>query len=1343
MRVVHFPCGPAANESELLAIEHLKSRLVSAPGSDEWVLLSNLAFSANSLQADEIDIVVIGPPGVRVLEVKHWTARWINDNDPVLDQEIDKLTAKARRIGTTLRATLPDLPFVGGAILLTRQLSGAGRSGEGPRRGVPIMSLEQWRAAVDIDSPRRVTDQHVRTLARLLEPRSPLAIDGSLRRLAGYTNLEPLSEREDRFHRVYKGIHGVRRDRVVLHLYDLSASEAKGAEAKARRESVALRLLQRHAWAPGILDSFQPVPGYPGEMFFFTVVDPLAPTVEDRATDSTWESSARVIFARNAARALGEMHVALHEGLPMVHRNITPRTLLVRHDNSPILTGFDRPKIPSDVSVASLGPPGGKWEVTTAPEVRSQGLGAADVRSDVFSLCKSLMAAFKERQEDQLCQGAIDVLRKGLVELPQDRWTADQLADGLAALLGEPVPVQPPPPARYWTEDQVVGFRDHDYRIVGRLGSGGVGTTFKVVGVDRATGEDVGTYVAKVAHSSETGQGVLRAYNLARSHLGRHPGLSAIYEVAKQWKENDFSALLTWVDGAPLSDWLGLLPLLAEELREASADRLVVRWAASTCEALDVLHRNGLVHGDVSPRNLILSGGEVVLTDYDFVAKIGERVAAPGTLLYSSPSYVEGRDSAPSDDIYATAASYFHVLFEREPFQYAGSPDKSRGLNWEGVERGTAPMLAEFLDRATHPDPTRRFCSAAEALAVLRPVGSATPAHLAKPTEGSDLPTWPSRQSQLVEGHVEWLLSLLKSYPGSPFGNPETRGLDSDFAAQTYVPTALEQTLLEGIRGRRARLVVLCGNAGDGKTAMLQHLASRLGLGSHRSSERVVEGRMNDGMVVRINLDGSASWQGRSSDQILDEFLAPFRFGAPVEDIVHLLAINDGRLLEWIDTGEQTHLREALSELLEERVERFPYIRFISLNHRSLVGGVNGDRTAVDSGFVHQLIDQLFGGDRAAEIWAPCATCSAQTRCEVRRAQRLFGPAALTTNDDGATCARAHDRLVGALQAVHLRGEVHITARELRAALVYILFGVHSCADYHGSPDPHPLPFWDRAFDAASPFRQGELLRELTHLDPALESHPQVDRHLLRGLEIDECRTAPAYGPPLHSARRRAYFEWTTEHLVQVARDTLDSGVEALGLARGRYLEEFRSVALGIDAAAERRRRDICERLCRGIARLEDLPPQALDRPDVVPLRIRPRTPTETAFWVEKPIGSFSLECDLPPEWVGVERLHRHVFLVYRYRDGREERLRLGADLFHLLLELSDGYQLGDLSTDDTFAHLSIFVQRLVREDDRELLAWSPTEEEAIFRVSAQVDDREGIALQRVVLTRVLARGER
>lgn len=142
-----------------------------------------------------------------------------------------------------------------------------------------------------------------------------------------------------------------------------------------------------------------------------------------------------------------------------------------------------------------------------------------------------------------------------------------------------------------------------------------------------------------------------------------------------------------------------------------------------------------------------------------------------------------------------------------------------------------------------------------------------------------------------------------------------------------------------------------------------------------------------------------------------------------------------------------------------------------------------------------------------------------------------------------------------------------------------------------------------------------------------------------------------------------------------------------------------------------------------------------------MPLRITPRTPTETTFWVEKTFASFRLEPDIPSN-AEVDRLHRHAFLIYCYRSGREERLRMGAELFHLLLELSDGYQLGDVSTDDAFAHLSIFVQRLIREDERKLLAWNPMREHVLYKVSAQMERTHEGFRQRLLLSPLSEEGE-
>ena len=237
------------------------------------------------------------------------------------------------------------------------------------------------------------------------------------------------------------------------------------------------------------------------------------------------------------------------------------------------------------------------------------------------------------------------------------------------------------------------------------------------------------------------------------------------------------------------------------------------------CEALGVLHRNGLVHGDVSPSNMIVSNGDLVLTDYDFVVKVGEQAGSPGTVMYCSSSYLEGRPAASADDFYALAASFFHVLFEKEPFSYDGSQAKERGLNWDGVEHEDYPTVAAFLAKATNPDPEQRFASVAEAKSALSLPNRTDAKELDETVASSDRDATepPLESSVRRENEVPWLQSLLQSYPGSRWGNSETRGLDTDFAEQTYVETKLEEALYRDVLSRKVRLVILCGNAGDEK----------------------------------------------------------------------------------------------------------------------------------------------------------------------------------------------------------------------------------------------------------------------------------------------------------------------------------------------------------------------------------------------------------------------------------------------------------------------------------------------------------------------------------------------
>ncbi|MDE0102108.1 MAG: NERD domain-containing serine/threonine-protein kinase [Bryobacterales bacterium] len=1338
MKVRPVHCGPFANRSETDAFRSVKAGLASLRGDGEWVLLTNLTISIDhQLQSDEIDMVAVGPPGVRVIEVKHWANRhW-----PLAETEADRVAMKARQVGAVLRGQIPATSQVEQVVLLTQPANEITKFiRRDPIRDVRFYSLKNWRKAVNANGPQIFDAEQVARIARLLALERGVSDEGTLRRLAGYVNLERLDTRRDGFHRVFRGMHSVSRDRAILHLFDMSAGSAKGAEDEARGHYNSIRRLQRFRWAARILDSFQDVPGYTGEMSFYSIVYLDAPCLADRADDPSWDLSARLGFSKSAIQAVRELHETTGpDGQPMVHGNLSADTILVLHDNTAALGDLG---IPQARPATDPTDPNGNQQAQRSPGLigaREREDALSGLESDIFGLHAALGQLFKHAAGTRQAAEATRVLKSWISGVSSKPMSADlgRLARSLGRVRVKSVSL-PALPSRFWTEGQEVSFRGRSYRIVARLGSAGSATAFKVVELDPSTGEELRVFVAKVAHDRLSGDLIRNSHQLVRRAVGMQPGLSTVFEVATEWRADEFTALMSWVDGIPVAEFAGKLTLLARN-EDTDAQDLAVRWMCSMLEAIDALHRNGLVHGGVSPQNMIVSGENLVLTDCDCVTRIGDAVTSRGAALFCSPSREVGEPASPKHDVHALAASFFQIIFDREPFPRDGDSILKGELDWDQEERKSYPALARFLDRAVDAGSGNSFASAGSALEALRAAVStgrsthpvATGAlHSSAATDGGGLvPGGPLQTTALPSerqpNEVPWLGQLLESYPGSRRGNRETRGLDTEFARKTYVETDLEAELWSRIMGREVSLVILCGNAGDGKTALLQHLADELGIGRHKSSRRIVDQVLEDGTRVRMNLDGSAAYEGLSANQLLDGFLEPFTDGGRSGEGVHLLAVNDGRLLEWIHSEPtNTPLKESLLRLLDDpgALGDHSHIAFHHLNRSPRVGEVSLTDGEVTTKFLDRLVMGLYGGTEAAKTWEPCTTCSARERCKVYQAARVFGPDSLP---DKASCdvrKQAQERLFAAFQAVHLRGETHLTVRELRSALVYILFGTRYCEDYHsddsGGAEP---PYWDRAFDPNSPRRQGEVLRELVQMDPALEAHPKVDRRLLRDAVRD---SATADWKELASRRRRAYFEWTDEQIRVVARG--EEPRRCLGLARGRNLMRFRDLPL-LD---NEQREELCQDLCRGIARIGDLPELALARKDIVPLRITPRTPTETAFWTEKPISRFRLEAEslgsiganARPSTSPIGReLHRAAHLTYRYLDGREEKLTMSADLFHRLLRLGKGYQLADISTDDTFARLSIFLQRLVREDDREIMAWNPIRDEIAHRISIEV----------------------
>ena len=1319
-KIIRF--SEPVNASEVVAQTKCKAALDALGDAVPWIVFAGLASSFSPLhQSDDLDLVPIGSRGIFLIEVKHWDAAWINDNLASAEAEAERLTAKAKRLAGRVKRALSDSPQVVQAFLVTREPAGSGLPSS--LRGVRVWTLRDL-ARIFRELPKGVLNEaQVKLLAGTLEPGAKAQMDGKIRRIATYQNLELQSPKDQAFHRIYTGSHQRTKERVILHLYDLSASEEKNPERQAERESRALQMLQKTRFVPRVRDTLRHLPEFPGELFYFTLIDPGAPPLAKRTSDDSWTTKDRIEFAANCCLALHDIHgLTDPDALKIVHRNLCPQSVLVGARNEPVFVNFSLSRLPNTQTLGATAPTTSEYD---APEVRAGGLAAASQLSDVFSLCSSLLTLFGA-DTDEKVEVVRNTLLSGCAEVPEARASLKTIEGKLRACLTvapEPeLPFAPPaegeiPRCDYWSEGQLLPFRDKTMRVVSRLGSGGVGRTFKVEQVDPETGENFGTFVAKVMRSPESGRAALQAYQRVRSHT-TNPGLSVVFETASSWHQDRIVALLKWIEGDSLDSLTGVLPIAAEEAGDAEVETLLIRWLGEVCQSLAAFHSQGLVHGDVSPRNLIYHRGGLTLTDYDLVTTIGKPAWGTGATAYCSAEAQRREPLVPSDDFYALAASLFEVAFNHPAFPSPhGALDKSSGLDWKTGERESLPKLAAFLNQATHSDRERRFATAQAALAALNalcPALVATPA----PSEPASAPvSVPELVIQRSRQQVEWLESLLRIYPGSPHGNIETRGLDSDFALATYVETPLEESLFNTLRDRKTRLVILCGNAGDGKTALLQHLAAKFGVQRHQSATRVWEATTNDGLTLCANLDGAAAWNGRSANDLLDEFFQPFHNGIPSDDIAHLLAINDGRLYDWLENRERTSgaspLTTALRSFLshdDEDEDAPAHVQFISLNHRSLVGGrtPSGEWSA---DFLNRLIHRLLGGEQASQLWSPCLNCEAWDRCTAGpNAHRLLAP---PDTNQGKLGQRLRVRLSDALQAVHQRGQIHITTRELRGVLSYVLFGVNSCSELHNDPGLEPSSHWDMLFSPDTRFRQGELLRELAALDPALEAHPQLDRWLMGRTAREVPKAGPSYpGLWRDSARRRAYIEWNEEQI-----EALTGDKNALPLANGDHLRLSKEAALRTAAANA----ELCGQICRGISQLESLPPLAMQRGGIVPLRVTPRTPTETYFWVEKPQERFRLEAEWPRiHDVPLPVLPRRLNLAYRAADGREDILSMGYELFHTLLSLASGEQLSELRSDDLFANLTIFTQRLAKEDEGHLLAWNPKSDVTLHRLSIQ-----------------------
>ncbi|MDE8650547.1 nuclease-related domain-containing protein [Novosphingobium album (ex Liu et al. 2023)] len=264
MRVVHVPCGPFANASELRAFNAIDQELRRTEGQNTAFVLTNLTHPNPRGQADEIDIVIIGPGGAVVVEVKHWDAAALRQGD-LSDPAAELIVAKSKRIAGKLRSVDPRLGFVPAAFLFTRETGSLKRNGQLPRHAMGVLAYGLKDVPDLVAGPGAPGSVDGNKLANALAVRYNLADAARLKRLGRFDELRLLTDEQDRFQRIFTARDPWTGDRVLLHTYDLSAAPPGEAPAltarRARREFDVIQRFQKSPYLPSLVDTWQALPG--------------------------------------------------------------------------------------------------------------------------------------------------------------------------------------------------------------------------------------------------------------------------------------------------------------------------------------------------------------------------------------------------------------------------------------------------------------------------------------------------------------------------------------------------------------------------------------------------------------------------------------------------------------------------------------------------------------------------------------------------------------------------------------------------------------------------------------------------------------------------------------------------------------------------------------------------------------------------------------------------------------------------------------------------------------------------------------------------------------------------
>jgi serine/threonine protein kinase len=208
---------------------------------------------------------------------------------------------------------------------------------------------------------------------------------------------------------------------------------------------------------------------------------------------------------------------------------------------------------------------------------------------------------------------------------------------------------------------EMVGKQIGSYRIVEKIGQGGMGTVYK--GIHTKLEQEVAIKVL----SSQFSQDLYmreRFFKEAKIQAKfSHPNVVNILNYLEDG-ENIF-LVMEYVNGETIENWLkrdGKLPI-----------EKAITTSLSVLEALDFMHSKGIVHRDIKPSNIMFTDkGHVKVTDFGIAKVIGEKghtkTGITGTYRYMSPEQILGEETGVTSDIYSFGITLYEMVTGMVPF---------------------------------------------------------------------------------------------------------------------------------------------------------------------------------------------------------------------------------------------------------------------------------------------------------------------------------------------------------------------------------------------------------------------------------------------------------------------------------------------------------------------------------------------------------------------------------------------------------------------------------------------------------------------------------------------------